>query len=173
MAKTLCSLFLVVILGLSAWGIVHNIRFVVPQETISQAFWIPANAKIHSSKAVQPGTFKFIRTFEEFQAATRPDQQVYVVYHVFNVVPFEPPFVEYFKPNGDGTFDYAQTVIQGPPSRPRLDSFLVGWDTALNENTTFQYTLIKTYYMIVWCSVAVVIAGIILWGMWWPRRRSS
>lgn len=176
------ALFLLVLMILGAMGIVYNVRFVVPHETISQAFWIPPNSEIQPSDKVQPGTFKIDVSLEELDM---PDQKVLVVYDTDKLfinpgkAAYRRANVEYFRPHPEiaGTFQYNSMEMAAPPSKPWPDSFFTRWETSFNkENATFQYTL-KKDYVVLWVSLAVVIVvGLILLVATWIAiliRRSN
>jgi len=159
-------LSLLAIMALGVWGIVYNIRFDVPEEIVSPALWIPPNAEIHSSDEVKPGTFKIDMSLKKLQETTKPDERVLVVYQTSDPQDFRRrASVEYFRPNPEiaGTFHYLQIVFSLPDKSWPV-SLLTGWDVAFDkESSTFRYTLLKEYWMLVGGSILVIGAGLLLW----------
>ena len=159
------ALCLLAIVALGVWGIVYNIRFPAPTETVFQPVWIPDNAEVRSRYEVQPGTFKIDISLKELKETTKPDEGVLVVYQTS--IPQDGTrraSIEYFRPNPEiaGTFHYLQIVFS-LPDKSWPDSFLTGWDVAFDkENSTFQYTLVKEYWMLVGSSIMALAAGAIL-----------
>lgn len=171
------ALCLLAIVALGVLGIVYNIRFPAPKEIVSQSFWIPPNAEIRSSDEVHPGTFKIDTSVEDLERITRPDESVLVVYDTSDDADGRRrAAIEYFRPNPDieGTFHYLRIVFS-LPDKSWLVSLLTGWDVDFDkESSTFQYTLVKEYWMLVGSSIMALVAGAILflsirWGI--KKRR--
>ena len=161
------ALCLLAIVALGVWGIVYNIRFPAPTETVSQSFWIPDNAEVRSRYEVQPGTFKIDISLKELKETTKSDEGVLVVYQTYNPqedMGARQASIEYFRPNPEiaGTFHYLQIVFS-LPDKSWPDSLLTGWDVAFDkESSTFRYTLLKEYWMLVGSSIMALAAGAIL-----------
>ena len=173
------SLFFGILACLGVAGVVSYIRFTPSaQEAIAQP-WIPAWAEVDSKEVVHPGTFTTDITLQDLQETTKPGQRIKVVYDTYHHHRTSPTngSIEYYRPTGDGDFDYLKILVS-PPRKdlPFPDSLFTKWETSFDkQNRVFQFTLVKDPSPSNWSFVLAVVGvagGVYCIGFIWAALRT-